>query len=106
MATPPWWDPVVDASVDPWSDSVQVGGVEVRRGVPVRLRPSHRADAQDLFLGGLAATVAGVFTDVDGVQQVAVTVDDDPATAELAWQGRYLFFHPDEVEPLLTEGRR
>jgi hypothetical protein len=50
--------------------------------------------------------VAGVFTDVDGVQQVAVTVDGDPATAELAWQGRYLFFHPDEVEPLLTEGHR
>jgi hypothetical protein len=31
---------------------------------------------------------------------VAVTVDSDPATDALAWQGRYLYFYPDEVEPL------
>ena len=29
-----------------------------------------------------------------------MTLDDDPAASELQWQGRYLFFHPDEVEPL------
>ncbi len=52
---------------------------------------------------GLTATVAGVFTDVDGRRHVAVTVDDDPATEELAWQGRYLYFDPDEVEPLVDE---
>jgi hypothetical protein len=95
-----WWDPEADAAVDPWRDSVWIAGVEVRKGSAVRLVPSHRADAQDLFLAGLTATVAGVFKDVDGAEQVAVTVDDDPATVELQWQGRYLFFHPDEVEPL------
>jgi hypothetical protein len=100
----PWWDPEVDASVDPWSDSVSIGGVEVSKGSAVRLRPSHRSDAQDLFLAGMAATVAGVFKDVDGSQQVAVTIDDDPATEELSWQGRYLFFHPDEVDPLPDRG--
>ena len=31
---------------------------------------------------------------------VAVTVDDDPADRGAPWQGRYLYFHPDEVEPL------
>ena len=67
--------------------------------------PSHRADAQDIFLSGLSATVAGVFTDVDGDQHVAVTVDDDPATEELEWQGRYLFFHVDEVEPLVDQSQ-
>ncbi|HEX3459901.1 MAG TPA: hypothetical protein VHT49_03275 [Acidimicrobiales bacterium] len=97
---PPWWDPEVDASVDPWSDSVSISGVEVTKGSAVRLRPSHRSDAQDLFLAGMAATVAGVFKDVDGSQHVAVTIDDDPATEELNWQGRYLFFHPDEVDPI------
>ena len=62
--------------------------------------PGHRrADAHDMFLAGMAATVAGVFRDVDGEVHLAVTVDDDPANEELAWQGRYLFFHPDEVEP-------
>jgi hypothetical protein len=96
----PWWDPTADASVDPWTGSVLIGGVEIGKGSAVRLWPTRRSDAQDIFLRGLSATVAGVFTDVDGQVQVAVTVDDDPATAELAWQGRYLFFHPEEVEAL------
>jgi hypothetical protein len=99
----PWWDPEVDASFDPWTESVWIAGVQVTKGTAVRLAPSHRADAQDIFLSGLAATVAGVFTDVDGDQHVAVTVDDDPATEELTWQGRYLFFHVDEVEPLIDQ---
>jgi hypothetical protein len=96
----PWWDESADASVDPWTDTVTIGGAVVGKGASVRLHPTRRSDAQDLFLRGLTATVAGVFNDVDGSVQVAVTVDDDPATEELAWQGRYLFFHPDEVEPL------
>jgi hypothetical protein len=99
-ATLPWWDPAADASVDPWTDSVTINGVDVGKGTLVHLRPSHRSDAQDIFLQGMKATVAGVFQNVDGTTQVAVTVDDDPATSELAWQGRYLFFHPDEVAPL------
>jgi hypothetical protein len=99
----PWWDPEVDASFDPWTESVWVAGVEITKGSAVRLRPSHRADAHDLFLAGMDATVAGVFTDVDGDQHVAVTVDDDPATLELLWQGRFLFFHPDEVEPRIDQ---
>ena len=28
----PWWEPAVDAAVDPWTDTVQVGGVEVATG--------------------------------------------------------------------------
>jgi hypothetical protein len=95
----PWWDPDADAAIDPWTESVVVGGVEVAAGTKVVLRPGHRrADAHDIFLAGMTATVAGVFSDAEGQQHIAVTVDDDPATDELAWQGRYLFFHPDEVE--------
>jgi hypothetical protein len=56
-----------------------------------------------MFFEGLTATVAGVFSDVDGETHLAVSVDDDPATAELMWQGRYLFFRPDEVEPLADQ---
>ena len=46
--------------------------------------------------------MAGIFRDVDGNEHVAVTIDNDPATDEFIWQGRYLYFHPDEVEPLDT----
>jgi hypothetical protein len=100
LATSPWWDAASDASVDPWTDTVQVDGVELGQGSPVRLHPSGRADAQDMFLDGRRATVAGVFADVDGGWHLAVTLDDDPAVGELEWQGRYLYFHTHEVEPI------
>ncbi|HEY1653234.1 MAG TPA: hypothetical protein VGG09_15215 [Acidimicrobiales bacterium] len=96
----PWWDPATDASVDPWRDTVAVAGIELGQGSRVRLHPSGRSDAQDMFLDGRSATVVGVFADVDGGFHLAVTLDDDPAAGELVWQGRYLYFHPDEVEPL------
>jgi hypothetical protein len=84
----PWWEPAVDASVDPWTDTTWVGGVEVGKGTPVRLNPSRRADAHDLFLAGRTAKVAGVFKDVDGAEHLAVTLDDDPAAELFEWQGR------------------
>ncbi len=96
----PWWDPATDASVDPWRDTVTVDGSELGQGSRVRLHPSGRSDAQDMFLDGRDATVVGVFADVDGGFHLAVTLDDDPAAGELVWQGRYLYFHPEEVEPL------
>ena len=100
----PWWDPGVDSSVDPWTDTVWVGGVEVMKGTHVVLRPSRRADAHDLFLADQTATVAGVFHDVDGEQHVAVTLDNDPANDLFEWQGRYLYFYPDEIEPIREQG--
>ena len=96
----PWWDPGSDSMFDPSADTILIGGVEVGAGTRVRLRPSRRADAHDLFLAGLTAVVAGVFNDVDGGVHIAVTLDDDPASAELAWQGRYLYFQADELELL------
>ena len=96
----PWWDPGVDSAVDPWTDTVWVGGAEVKKGTRVVLRPSRRADAHDLFLADQTATVAGVFHDVDGEQHVAVTLDNDPANDLFEWQGRYLYFFPDEIEPV------
>jgi hypothetical protein len=97
----PWWEPAVDAAVDPWSDGIRIDDVEVRKGSKVRLRPgSRRTDAQDIFLAGRIATVEGVFSDVDGEQHLAVTLDDDPAAELHQWYGRFLYFHPDEAEPL------
>jgi hypothetical protein len=96
----PWWDPSSDESVDPWTDSVWVEGIELAQGSAVRLHPSGQADAQDMFLDGRCGTVAGVFADVDGGVHLAVSLDHDPAASELVWQGRYLYFRPDEVEPM------
>jgi hypothetical protein len=94
----PWWDPGQDSSFDPFTDTMRIGGVEVGTGTHVRLKPSRRADAHDLFYAGRLATVKGVFNDVDGDKHVAVVLDDDPASDMLEWQGRFLYFHPDEIE--------
>lgn len=101
-----WWDPSADRAVRPEVDAVLIGGVPVSRGSRVRLRPSRRADAQDIFVAGRVARVTSVHEDVDGNTHVGVVVDDDPAADLHDWYGRYLYFAPDEVEPLDPESSR
>jgi hypothetical protein len=98
-----WWDPSVDHAVRPEVDAVLVAGVPVARGSRVRLRPNRRADAQDIFVAGRIARVTSVHEDVDGNAHVGVVVEDDPAADLHDWYGRYLYFAPDEVEPIDLE---
>lgn len=95
-----WWDPLADNAVDPALDAVLINGVRVCRGSRVRLHPSRRADAQDIFFAGRTAQVASVHEDVEGERHIGVVLDDDPAADLHAWYGRYLYFAADEVEPL------
>jgi hypothetical protein len=101
-----WWDPLADNAVRPEIDAVLVNGVRVTRGSRVRLRPSRRADAQDLFFADKVARVTSVHEDVDGEQHVGVVLEDDPAADLHDWYGRYLYFAPDEVEPLIERSSR
>ena len=97
----PWWDPGSDSSVSPETDHVLVGGVRVARGSRVRMLPgSRRADAQDLFLVGREAVVEAVLHDVDGHVHVAVSPTSDPLADLQRWHGRFLYFAPDEIEPV------
>jgi hypothetical protein len=96
-----WWDPLADNAVQPDADAVLVNGTRVARGCRVRLRPSRRADAQDLFYADKIARVTSVHEDVDGDQHIGVVIEDDPAADLHDWYGRYLYFAPDEVEPLV-----
>lgn len=96
----PWWDPGADASVDPETDRVNIGGVLVGKGSRVRLRPGKRADAHDMFVDGRVAVVQAVLLDVDDVWHLAVTLEDDPAAEEFVAHGRYRYFGTDEVQPL------
>jgi hypothetical protein len=95
-----WWDPLADTAVRPGVDAVLVNGVRVAAGSRVRLRPNRRADAQDIFFAGKPARVTSVHEDVDGQQYVGVIVEDDPDVEMPESYGRYLYFAPDEVEPL------
>ena len=99
----PWFDPERPDPASPENDVLVVRGVPVRRGSRVRLHPgsgTRRTDAQDLFVQGRTALVRVVLHDVDGGEHLGVTVEDDPAADLLDSQGRYLYFDPDEVEPL------
>jgi hypothetical protein len=96
----PWWDPASDASVAPETDAVSIAGMQVSKGSLVTVRPHRRADAQDIFFTGMTGRVAAVLSDVDGDTHVAVTLVDDPAADMHEWYGRYLYFAPDELEPL------
>lgn len=95
-----WWDPLADNAVRPDLDAVLVNGIRVAAGSRVRLRPSRRADAQDIFFAGKSARVTSVHEDVDGQKYVGVIVEDDPDVEIPDSYGRYLYFTPDEVEPL------
>jgi hypothetical protein len=102
----PWWDPQADGEVDPLTDTVDVGGVKVARDSLVILRPTRRADAQDLFLDGRLAKVTAIVSDVDGGTHVAVALADDPDADLHEWYGRYYYFAPDEIEPAPEGGDR
>jgi hypothetical protein len=96
----PWWDPAADAGVRPDVDAVLINGVHVAKDSLVRVHPSRRADAQDLFFAGRTARVTAVLSDVDGQVHVAVVLVDDPAADIHEWYGRYLYFAPEELEPI------
>lgn len=92
----------------PAPDAVTVDGVELRRRSRVRLRPKSRADVFDVALDGRIAVVEELVESMDGVVQLAVTVEDDPGRdlGQDRQIGHRFFFTTDEVEPLAAEEPR
>ncbi len=93
--------------LDPWAqnkplDRATVGGVEVKLGDRVRLKPAGRADIFDLALIDKIAVVDGIEQDFEDVIHVAVVLEDDPGRdlGELRQPGHRFFFKPSEVEVL------
>lgn len=87
-------------SASPESAHIEIGGQRIAKGARVRLRPQRRADSMDLFLAGRVARVEAVHRDVEDRTYVAVVVEDDPAADLHGWYGRFLYFYPDELEPV------
>lgn len=95
---PPTWGEL-NAPVE---QSVELGGVTVRPGSRVRLRPRAGGDILDLALAGQVAVVEGIDQDHDGDLHLAVTLERDPGRdlGESRYPGHRFFFTLDEVEPL------
>lgn len=101
----PWWTPEAEALVQPHLDSVLIKGVPVARGSRVRVNPSRRADAQDLFFAGQTGRVTNVHFDVDGSTHVGLVLDQDPAADLHEGYGRSFYYSPEELEPLGQDGK-
>lgn len=97
---PAWWTPEAEALVQPHMDAVLINGVPVARGSRVRVNPSRRADAQDLFFAGQTGRVTSVHFDVDGSTHVGLVLEQDPAADLHEGYGRSFYYAPEELEPL------
>lgn len=102
-----------DAMPDPWQriDAMprlawlNVGGMQLRVGDAVTLRPRQSADIMDLALDGRRATIESIERDFDDRVHVAVTIDDDPGRdlGLARMPGHRFFFAPEELVPAAGE---
>ena len=81
---------------------VMVGGVEITKGIRVRLHPRPGGDILDLALAGKVAYVDAIEQDFEDKVHVAVTVTDDPGRdlGDERQPGHRFFFALEELEPL------
>jgi hydrogenase maturation protease len=86
-------------------EGVSVGGIFLRPGDRVRLRPRGRADVIDLALDGQIAIVEAVEQDIERRVHLAVVLENDPGRdlGLMRQPGHRFFYGVDEVEPLREE---
>ncbi len=83
-------------------EHVLVGGIEIRQGDRVRLRPRAGGDIFDLALAGKIAIIEAIEQDYEDKIHLAVVIEDDPGRdmGMLRQPGHRFFFAVEEVEPL------
>ena len=88
--------------------SLDVEGVEIRKGSRVMLWPRAGGDIMDIALAGKIAFVDGIEQDYEDRIYIAVTLEEDPGR-DLGGDrilGHRFFFSPEEVVPLDLENAR
>lgn len=83
-------------------EDLRIGGVEIKQGSRVRLRPRPRGDIMDIALTGKTAVIEAVEQDYEGKIHVCVVIDDDPGRdlGLMRQPGHRFFFDAEEIEPL------
>jgi hydrogenase maturation protease len=86
-------------------ESLEILGVQVRRGDRVRLRPKAGGDVFDLALDGKIAAIESIEQDYEGKLHVCVVVDDDPGRdmGLMRQPGHRFFFASSEVQPVAKD---
>jgi hydrogenase maturation protease len=83
-------------------ESVEIQGVQLRRGDRVRLRPKAGGDVFDIALNGKIASIESIEQDYEGKLHVCVVLEDDPGRdiGLMRQPGHRFFFATSEVEPV------
>jgi hypothetical protein len=83
-------------------NTVTVGGVDLREGDRVRVRPKSRADVMDLAVAGKIAIIESIEQDAESKMHLALVLEDDPGKdlGFLRQPGHRFFYTADEVELL------
>jgi hydrogenase maturation protease len=83
-------------------EDLLIGGIAVRQGSRVRLRPRPGGDIMDIALTGKTAVVESIEQDYEGKTHLGVIVDDDPGRdiGLLRQPGHRFFFSAEEIESL------
>ncbi len=86
-------------------DHIEIGGILIKAGDHVRLRPNEGGDILDIALRGQIAIVESIEEDYEGAQHVCVVLDEDPGRdlGLLRQPGHRFFFTPEEIEPFEQE---
>jgi hydrogenase maturation protease len=81
---------------------VSVGGVHLKPGDQVRIRPKGRSDVLDIALSGQRATIEAIEQDLERRIHLALVLENDPGKdlGLLRQPGHRFFFGADEVEPI------
>jgi hypothetical protein len=83
-------------------ESLETGGISLRAGSRVRLRPRRGGDILDMALEGKIAIVEAIEQTYEGKFHLAVVLEDDPGRdlGMMRQPGHRFFFDPEEVEPV------
>jgi hydrogenase maturation protease len=83
-------------------DHILVGGVPIKTGDRVRLRPGSGGDILDIALRGQIGIVESLEQDYEGKRHVCVVLEDDPGRdlGMMRQPGHRFFFDPAEIEAL------
>jgi hydrogenase maturation protease len=86
-------------------ESIDIQGVQLRRGDRVTLRPRAGGDVFDLALAGKIAAIESIEQDYEGNLHLCVVVDDDPGRdiGMMRQPGHRFFFAPNEVAPFAKD---
>lgn len=96
------WQLLEDVNV---LETATIGGIEIRAGDRVRLKPRKGGDIFDIALAGQVAIVEAIEQDYENKIHLAVVLEDDPGRdmGMMRQPGHRFFFALDEVEPLVPK---